>query len=571
MSSVIGRRVRWVAALAWVGLGCASSPPPLPLNAAVGRRGMVATVNPLATDAGVAALARGGNAVDAAVAAAVTLGVVDGQNSGLGGGCFILIRCADGSIFAIDGREMAPAAASRDMFLRGGKADPELSQTGALAVGVPGSVAAYERALRVAGRGTLAEALNPAADIAERGFAINRSFALRLAATSGKIAKFPESARILLHADGTPLREGETLIQPELAQTYRAIAKGGSDYFYKGPFAKAVGEWMRANGGLVTVDDFAAYQLKMRKPIVTTYRGYTVIGFPPPSSGGAHVAQILNILENFDVGKLPETTRVHVTAEAMKLAFADRAHFLGDPDFVPVPTGLTDKAYAKELASRISLTSTLAVPTHGSPPGDEAFGDYSTGKHTTHVAAADSEGNWVAITTTVNTSFGSKVIVPGTGVILNDQMDDFSAKPGAPNAFKLVGNENNAIAPRKRPLSSMSPTIVLDARGKPFMTVGAAGGPTIITQVALVMSNEIDLHDALPAALRRPRYHHQWSPDQLRIEDSFSRETLDGLRALGHPLEVIRPVGATQAIMRLPDGSLLGVSEPRLQGKAAGR
>ena len=537
-------------------------------NTAEGSRGMVASVNPIATRAGVDALNAGGNAIDAAVAVAVTLGVVDGHNSGIGGGCFMLIRTADGKIVALDGREMAPARATRDMFIRNGHGDPTLSQTGALASGVPGSVAVYDYALSHFGKRKFADALTPAAEIAERGFALDRAYARKLAATASLLAKFDESRRVLLNADGTPRVEGDVLKLPDLAATYRGIARDGAAYFYKGPVARAVGEWMAANGGIVTADDFAKYELKVREPLRSTYRGRTIVGFPPPSSGGVHVAEILNILEPFDLKSMDEATRVHVTAEAMKRAFADRAFWLGDPDFVRVPTGLIDRDYAASLARQIDVAHASTKVDHGTPPKvDEDV----VGKHTTHIAVADDAGNWVALTATVNTSFGSKVIVPGTGVILNNQMDDFSIEPGVANYFGLVGAEANAVAPGKRPLSSMSPTIVLGADGKPLMTLGAAGGPKIITQVALVLSNVLDRGDDLPTAMARPRFHHQWSPDSLWIESTEDAGVRDALKAMGHTLDVAEPVGATQAIARTPDGGLIGVSEPRLAGLAAGR
>jgi gamma-glutamyltranspeptidase/glutathione hydrolase len=559
-------------------------------NTAESKRGMVVTVHLLATDAATKVMADGGNAIDAAVAAAFMLGVVDGHNSGIGGGCFMLIRTADGTTVALDGREMAPAAATRDMFIRDGTADTSLSQTGPLASGVPGSVAVYEHAAKTFGKRPLRDLIAPAADVADKGFPIDRRYAAKLAGTARQIARFPESARILLKPDGTPLAAGDTLRQPELAQTYRGIAGQGGDFFYRGPFAKAVAGWMAGNGGVLTERDFANYQLKERAPLVSKYRGRTVIGFPPPSSGGVHVAQILNILEHFPLGEMEQKKRtgerVHITAEAMKFAFADRVHWLGDPDFAPVPRGLLEPFYARTLAERINPYKALKDVAHGTPPhaafdvfgrdvaqlGGPGDGGGGAGerKHTTHIATADAEGNWVGITTTVNTTFGSKVIVPGTGVILNNQMDDFSIQPGVPNAFKLIGSDANAIAPGKRPLSSMSPTIVLDEKGEPLMTLGAAGGPTIITQVLCVLTAHIDLGDDLPAAMARPRIHHQWSPATLRIEDTHPAAVQKDLKARGHELVLVKPSGATNAILRKPDGTFVGVSEPRLDGKAAG-
>lgn len=568
---------RWAIVLVLVGAGCAASEPVGVERVGVGGKvaraegGMVVTVHPLATEAGVRALREGGNAVDAAVAAAVMLGVVDGHNSGIGGGCFMLIRRADGTVLALDGREMAGSRATREMFVRSGRADTELSQTGALASGVPGSLAVYDVALRAAGRGSLGKALLPAAGVAERGFAIDGNYARKLKLTAEKIARFPETAKVLLRADGRPLEKGDRLVQMDLGRTYRAIAREGTGWFYGGEFAGRTEAWMRENGGILTAGDFAGYRVALREPVVSTYRGWTVVGFPPPSSGGVHVAQILNMLELFDVAALQresEAKRVHVMAEAMKLAFADRAWWLGDPDFVAVPKGLTDKGYAAELAGRIDLDRATTVPSRGSPPDRGNFGAAGE-KHTTHIAVADAEGNWVALTTTVNTSFGSKVIVPGTGVILNNQMDDFAIAPGVANAFGLVGNENNAVGAGKRPLSSMSPTLLVRG-GKVVMTVGAAGGPKIITQVLLAISNVVDLGDDLETALARARFHEQGAKTGLWVEETMAGGTLEGLRGRGHRLEVVALSGATNAIMIGSDRMFVGVAEPRLEGRAEG-
>ena len=538
---------------------------------------MVATVNPLATDAGVAALDAGGNAVDAAVAAALTLGVVDGFNSGIGGGCFILICTAEGEIIAIDGREMAPQAASRDMYLRNGKADRNLSQVGALASGVPGALAAYERAVREHGKLEFSKLLTPAADVAENGFVVSSAYEKALRETAHQLRSNPEASRILLkpstesNGDRQIYTKGDVLKQADLARTYRQIAKEGLDWFYQGEFAQRTGQWMQANKGILTSQDFANYKTVIRKPIRTTYRGYEIVGFPPPSSGGVHVAQILNILESFDLKELHASDPVklnHVVAEAMKLAFADRAYWLGDSDYVKVPRGLIDKKYAAELAKRINLEKATAVTSHGTPPGSE--GDFF-GKHTTHVATADKAGNWVAITTTVNTTFGSTVIVPGLGVVMNNQMDDFSISPGTPNAFGLVGGQNNAIAPGKRPLSSMSPTIVLK-NGKPVMTVGAAGGPTIITQAVWAIVNHLDLGMNVGDAIARPRIHHQWSPDQLLVENSLDQKTSAGLTAKGHAIVRKEGIGVSQAIIYdVNNKRFTGAHDIRTPGKARGQ
>ncbi|MDB6003821.1 MAG: gamma-glutamyltransferase 1, partial [Prosthecobacter sp.] len=436
----------------------------------------VATVHPLATQAGMQAFEKGGNAIDAAIAAGLTLGVVDGHNSGIGGGCFFVIHAADGTVTCIDGREMAPAKAQRDMYVINGKLDDEASKTGALASAVPGYLKACAAAQTKHGKLKLADVLLPAAEIAEKGFPIDEVYARKLAATATKLAKFPSSAAIYLK-DGKPLQKGEVLVLADLAATYRAVAKNGIEWFYGGEFAQKTAEWMSGNGGIMTTQDFVNYTAPEREAIRSKYRGFDLITMPPPSSGGVHVAQILNILEHFPIRHFRASSRVHVITEAMKLAFADRAYWLGDPDFVPVPRGLVDPAYAAELAQKIDLDHATAVPAHNMPPHWE--GDIF-GKHTTFLCTADAEGNWVALNQTINTAFGSKVIIPGTGVLLNDEMDDFAVQPGIPNAFKLVGAEANAVAPGKRPLSSMSPTIVLKG-GKPVIVTGAAGGPTIIT------------------------------------------------------------------------------------------
>ncbi|MEC9092773.1 MAG: gamma-glutamyltransferase, partial [Planctomycetota bacterium] len=483
-----------------------------------GRNGMVATVNAIATDAGVTAFQRGGNAVDAAIAASLMLGVVDNFNSGIGGGCFILIRKSSGEVIAIDGREMAPSAAHRDMYFKNGKPDTQLSQLGALASGVPGALKAYEKAIQLAGKKKLSDWVRPAAKVAREGFKVSRVYAGALRSRAHQIRRFPSTKKVLLKPDGNPFQEGEVLRQIDLANTYDKIALLGTDWFYSGPFAKATETWMQANGGILTAKDFARYVVKLREPVVSNFRGHQIIGFPPPSSGGIHVAQILNILENFKPLKnYDRATRTHLIVEAMKLAFADRAYWLGDSDFAKVPKGLIDKDYASLLAKKIDLSKSTLVESHGHPPSKD--GNFSE-KHTTHIAAADAEGNWVAITQTVNTTFGSKVIIPGTGVVMNNEMDDFSVAPGIANAFGLLGAEANSVSPGKRPLSSMSPTIVLK-NGKPVMTVGAAGGPKIITQSLLATLGFIELGLPIDKALSQPRFHHQWSPDRILVESSM--------------------------------------------------
>jgi gamma-glutamyltranspeptidase / glutathione hydrolase len=524
----------------------------------------VATVQPRATEAALAVLNDGGNAVDAAVAAALTLGVVDGHNSGIGGGSFILVRWADGEIETIDGREVAPAKAHRDMYLRDGKLIPHLSRTGALAIGIPGAVAAYDYMLRKGGKKTLSDLLLPAAELAERGFAIDGVFAHRLERHAEELKRFPGSAEIFLDPDGNPWPRGHQLVQKDLAATYRKLAKDGPKYFYEGEFARRVDRWMKNHGGVVTAQDFADYTLEHPEPVLSRYGSFQVVGFPPPSSGGVHVAQILNILEHFDLSGMSTAQRYHVIAEAMKLAFADRAHWLGDPAFAKVPKGLVSREYAAQLAEKISLERVRDVTSHGAPPkaDEELFG-----RHTTHIATADKDGNWVAITGTVNTNFGSKVVVPGTGVILNNQMDDFSAQPGEPNIYGLVGAEANSIEPGKRPLSSMSPTLVLNAKGEPTLTLGAAGGPTIITQVALTLILTLELEVPLEEALKAPRLHHQWRPDALFVEQTLPDSVRAVLEDKGHELRRLGDFGSTQAIGLGQRGEFISVAEPRLEAR----
>jgi len=530
------------------------------------RRGMVAAVHHLASEAGVEIMRRGGNAVDAAVVTGLVLGVVDSHNSGLGGGCFLLLRLPSGEVVALDGRETAPAAATADMFLRQGKAVPELSRTGALAVAVPGQAAVFHEAVTRYGKLPWKVHCEMAAQIAEAGFPVPRAYATRIAAVARDLAKFPASRAIFLRADGTPLQEGEIHQQPELAKTLRALGAGGPDWFYRGPFAQATAKWMRENGGLITEADFAAYTFKRRTPLETTYHGRRIVGMPPPSSGGVHVAQILNILEA--KGPVRPEDSPHVVAEAMKLAFADRAFWLGDPAFTKVPRGLADKDYGRALAAKIDVAKATLVKDHGTPPRAD---EHVFEKHTTHFSAADAAGNWVACTSTINTSYGSKVVVPGMGVVLNNEMDDFAAEAGAPNAFGLVGAEANLPAPGKRPLSSMSPTLVFEGE-RPVLAIGAAGGPTIISQTLLALLHILDEGDTPAQALARPRFHQQWSPDELRVEKSMPSALKDDLRRRGHVLKEVDIIGSTQAVGQpVKDGPFVGAHDPRSrEGRAAG-
>jgi gamma-glutamyltranspeptidase / glutathione hydrolase len=538
-------------------------------DAAENRKGMVATVHPKATKAGLDVLKSGGNAIDAAIASAMMLGVVDGYNSGIGGGCFILIRTADGKLVAIDGRETAPAKATRDMYLKNGKPQTEWSQTGPLAVATPGALFAYDYAHGLFGKSEWRELVKPATEVAYKGFELDELYAQRLLAAAPQLEQFEGSRAVFFKSNGKLYEAGDTLRQKDLAITYREIENRGASEFYEKRVAHKVSEWMAANGGILSFQDFAAYKPLVREPLQTTYRGYKIVGFPPPSSGGVHVAQILNTLEPFDLEKLHEENPAaftHVLAEAMKLAFADRAYWLGDPAFAQVPRGLISAEYGRQLADKIKLDAITSVEKQGEPP--MANSDFFP-RHTTHIAVADEVGNWVAITTTINTSFGSKVIVPGTGVLLNNQMDDFSIQPGVPNAFGLIGAEANAIAPGKRPLSSMSPTIVLKGN-EPVLTVGAAGGPKIITQVVQTIVRVIDLKQSLSEALASGRVHHQWRPDTLLAEESVPTETIQHLKSLRHDVQPNAYSGVTQVISRDGTGTFHGAADPRVKGSAAG-
>ncbi len=543
-----------------------------PSGTAEGREVAAATVHPLATRAAMQAFDRGGNAFDAAVAAAFMLGVVDGHNSGIGGGCFILARAASGQLIAIDGRETAPARAHRDMFIRDGQPDPLASQFGPLASGVPGQVAALANLSLRHGRGDWSAGLLAAAEVANEGFELGSGVAAAIERKASQLAKFPASAATFLGPRGEPRAAGEIFRQPDLGQTLTSLAAEGPDWLYRGPFAERCDRWMAEHGGLLTRADFASYTAKSREPLVTPYRDWQVVGFPPPSSGGIHVAQMLLMLESFPIGKLyreAPATAVHLLAEVMKRAFADRAHWLGDADFASVPKGLIDRAYCQRLAASINLERASQVLSHGNPPRaeDDLFSD----RHTTHLATADAAGNWVAITNTVNTSFGSCVVIPGTGVVMNNEMDDFSIAPGTPNAFGLIGAEANSVQPGKRPLSSMSPTIVLDAAGNPRLSCGAAGGPRIINATLQCVVRMLDAGATVGEALAAPRVHHQWSPDELMMEAEWDPTIVRAVQQRGHVLAKPGDIAIAQAIEMTAAGLLRAAADPRAKGSAAAR
>lgn len=530
----------------------------------------VATVHPLATQAAVDALADGGNAFDAAVAACLMLGVVDSHNSGLGGGCFALIRTASGQQLAIDARETAPAGAGRDMFLQGGQPHPTASREGSLASGVPGQLACLELLSRRWGTGRWKPALDAAAEVAGGGHDISPQLAAAIARSADGLRRYPASAAQFLGGERQPPEAGDRLIQADLARSLEMIGRQGSDWFYRGEFARRLERWMKAEQGIMTAADLAGYRLQIRQPIETSYRQWRVIGFPPPSSGGVHIAQMLMMLEPYPLGELladQPAAAAHLITEVMRRAFADRARWLGDADFVPVPYGLLSSDYCRRRIADFDFTQATQVVSAGDPP--QADGDWGPPRHTTHLSVADAAGNWVAITSTINTTFGSQVVVPGTGIVLNNQMDDFSIAPGIPNAFGLVGGEANAIAPGKRPLSSMSPTLVLDRDGQPRLSCGAAGGPRIISAVLQTLIQLLDAGHGVAEALRAPRLHHQWSPDRLVLERNWEPAIVKQLKSFGHRTLQPEGVGVAQAIERLPDGRFRAAGDPRVSEATA--
>lgn len=526
------------------------------------QHGMVASVDAMATQVGVDILRQGGNAVDAAIAVGFALAVTHPQAGNLGGGGFMLLRTASGRTAAIDFREMAPARASRDMFLdKQGNADSKLSLTSHLASGTPGTVAGFALAAKKYGTLPLRTLLAPAIKLARNGIIVNDALADDLA-TYGKenLINHATSRAIFYKADGRPYQKGDRLVQKNLARSLQLIAQQGADAFYTGRIADEIAGEMAQHGGLIGKADLAAYRAVERKPVSGTYRGYEVFSMPPPSSGGIHIVQILNILENFDLAKwgFGSADAMQVMAEAEKYAYADRSEYLGDPDFVKVPQqALTSKAYARTLAQQIDVSK--ARPSSEIKPGKLA--PYESNQ-TTHFSVVDKAGNAVAVTYTLNTYFGSGIVAGNSGILMNNEMDDFSAKPGTPNVYGLVGGEANAIQPAKRPLSSMSPTIVAK-EGKTWLVTGSPGGSRIITTVLQMVVNSIDFGMNVAEATNAPRFHHQWLPDQLRVEKGFSPDTLRLLEAKGQHVKVLPAMGSTQSIMIGPDGMRYGASDPR--------
>ena len=532
------------------------------------RHGMVSSQERRASAVGVEILKRGGNAVDAAVAVGFALAVTLPRAGNLGGGGFMLVHLAKSNeTIAIDYRETAPAAATRDMFLGpDGKPDPAKSRDSGLSVGVPGTVRGLALAHQKYGSGKLSFAalIEPAIRLAREGIEVEDDLADSLPGAVAKFQRHPASAMIFLK-DGKPLAVGDRLVQTDLAATLEEIATGGPDRFYSGRIAAAIASSVKAAGGVMTEADLAAYRAVIRAPVTGSYRGYEIASMPPPSSGGVHLVQILNILEGFDLAGFGagSAETLHRMAEAMKPAYADRATFLGDPDRVKVPVkGLTSKKYAETL--RAAIDANRARRADEVKAGDPL--PYESDQ-TTHFSVVDAEGNAVANTYTLNFSFGMGMVAPGTGVLMNNEMDDFSAKAGALNAYGLVGGDTNSVHPGARPLSSMTPTILFKD-GKPFLVTGSPGGSRIITTVLQVVVNVVDFGMNIAEAVAAPRIHHQWKPDALVVEHGLSPDTLKLLLDKGHRVQPGRTSGSANSIMVTKAG-LQGASDPRQRGTAA--
>jgi gamma-glutamyltranspeptidase/glutathione hydrolase len=536
----------------------------------IATHGMVVTQEAEASRVGLDVLKRGGNAVDAAVAVGFALAVTLPRAGNIGGGGFMLIHRADrNQTTAIDYREAAPAATTKEVFLdANGEADPFKSRYSGLAIGVPGTVAGLELAWSKYGSGkfSFADLVAPAIALAHQGLTVDDDVADSLPLAARALASHPSSARIYLRADGSVKQAGDHIALDDLAATLEAIAAGGAAGFYSGPVAQKIVDTVQAAGGRMTMADLAGYRAVERQPVSGTYRGYTVVSMPPPSSGGAHIIEILNILEGFPLSEhgLNSAASLHEMAEAEKLAYADRAAWLGDPDFVKIPlAGLTSKAYAEHLRALIS-------PDRARPAADIRPGEpqrYESDQ-TTHFSIVDSDGDAVANTYTLNLPYGSGLVADGTGVLLNNELDDFAAKPGAANVYGLLGGDANAPGPMKRPLSSMSPTLVFKD-GKLMMATGSPGGSRIITVVLQVIVNVIDHGLNVAEAQNAPRAHDQLFPDELRVERGVSPDTIRLLEAMGHKVVLSQSMGSANTIVRAPDGELTGASDLRQRGTLA--
>jgi gamma-glutamyltranspeptidase / glutathione hydrolase len=546
-----------------------------PAQSVLAHNGMVVAQESRAARIGITILDRGGNAVDAAVATGFALAVTYPRAGNIGGGGFMVIHLAKNRDLGnrdttIDYRETAPAAATATMFLDAqGNPDAAKSRDSALAVGVPGTVAGLAMALAKYGSGkfTLADVIAPALDLAQKGFPVEDDLADSLPGARERLGRWPASAAIFLNG-GDVLHEGERLIQPDLADTLRAIAKDGPRAFYSGRVADNIAAAVQKAGGIMTADDLAHYKAIERPALRGSYRGYDIVSMPPPSSGGVALIEMLNILEGFDLAKLARAEALHDEIEAMKRAYADRAVYMGDPDSVKMPiAGLTSKSYAATLRAQIGARATPAADVQAGKPAQ------SEGRNTTHFSVIDRDGNAVSNTYTLNFGYGLGLVAEGTGVLLNNELDDFTAKPGTANAYGLLGYNANLPGPNKRPLSSMTPAIVLKD-GKPVLITGSPGGSRIITAVLQVIVNAIDFHMPVAQAVTAPRLHNQWQPDATFAEPGFDPDLLDALRARGHNMVPTAPHTSANSIAVVakteftPQG-YVGAADRRTRGSLA--
>ncbi len=547
-------RLRWLFLVffsAWLLTGAA--PPP-----AIGQRGMVASDHRLASQAGADVMAAGGNAVDGVVAAALAAGVVQPAGSGLGGGGFAVVVAPDGTQSVIDFREVAPAGASRDMFVKAQQEDA--SRIGGLAVGVPGEAVGLLELHRRFGRLPLDQVAKPAIALAEKGFPVGAHLAQALWEAQAAALGL---SQVLFGLSEVP-QEGTVVQRTQLAQTLKALSVGGASAVTAGPIAADIVQATRAAGGILTEADLGAYAAKERIPVVGRYRGWTVVTMPPPSSGGVVLLQVLSVLEEKTLPPAQSAALYHRLAEAMKHAYADRARYMGDPDRVKIPVDrLLSLKRIAAIRGDFDPTKTHPAAHYGTPR------DPGTDGGTQHISALDADGLAVALTTTINTSFGSRVVGPTSGILLNNEMDDFVARPGVPNHYGLVGSEANAVAPGARPLSSMTPTVLISPDGSERIVVGASGGPFIISGTLQVILNIIDFGMDPSEAVSAPRMHHQWAPDTLFVDQGTSPDTIVRLRARGHTVEVKDFYSSVQVI-RGGAGGFVGASDPRKGGWPAG-
>lgn len=562
--------VRASASMPVTAAATAAAAVPQPVRA---KNGMVASQHELASQIGVDIMRRGGNAVDAAIAVGLALAVVYPEAGNIGGGGFMVVRTKTGEFHAIDYREMAPGAASRDMFVDkdGNLIEGEGSSTiGYRASGVPGTLAGFELAFKKYGskKVTWQQIVEPSRLLAQNGYVLSKRLADLFIGYKDTLERYPESKRIFLR-DGNYFQEGDRLVQPELARVLGRVGRLGAADFYRGETAKLIAADMKANGGLITLEDLKNYVAKERKPLRGSYRGHEIVTMPPPSSGGLVMFQTLNILEAYDMPKMAQNSaaRYHLLIEASRRAFADRAEYAADPDFADVPAEqLISKSYANTRRATIDTKK-------ASSSRDIKFGDVTKREpmDTTHYTVADKDGNVVSNTYTINDLYGSRVTIKGTGILMNDEMDDLAARPGKPNLFGLVQGERNKVEPKKRPLSSMTPTIVMRKDGSFWFALGARGGPRIISAVMQSVMNVIDYDMDIQKAIDAPRVHHQWLPDSVMYEpDGISPDTTNILVQMGHKLGNAGFIASATGIMRTTDGVWIGAIDRRSDGVAVG-